>query len=153
MPKRKQISDVMNHQKLVCLPPQTTVSAAARKMFERKVGAVMVTSETSLVGIVTERDINFRVVALGRNPETTLLSDVMTRNPDTLVPDAPVADALDMMQSYGYRHVPVEGKGGVVGIVSVRDLFMEVKRDLEDDIHQREEFMFGSGYSIPAVAH
>jgi len=153
MPKRKLITDVMNHHKLVCLPPQTSVSAASRKMFERKVGAVMVTAGNKLVGIVTERDINFRVVALGRSPETTLLSDVMTRNPDTLTPDAPVADALEMIQSYGYRHVPVESKGTVVGVVSVRDLFMEVKQDLENDIHEREEFMFGSGYSIPAVAH
>jgi len=153
MPKRKLITDVMNHHKLVCLPPQTSVAAASRTMFERKIGAVMVTSGNRLLGIVTERDINFRVIALSRSPETTLLSDIMTRNPDTLTPDAAVAEALEMMQSYGYRHVPVERNGAVIGVVSVRDLFMEVKQDLENDIHEREEFMFGSGYSIPAVAH
>jgi CBS domain-containing protein len=150
---RKLISDVMNHHKLVCLPAQTTVSAASRKMFERKVGAIMVTVNGKLQGIVTERDINFRVVALGRSPETTQLSEIMTKNPDTLPPDASLNEALEMIQSYGYRHVPVESRGAVVGVVSVRDLFMEIKQDLENDIHQREEFMFGSGYSIPAVAH
>ncbi len=153
MPKRKLITDVMHHNKLLSLSPQTTVTAAARKMFERKVGAVMVTSGGKLLGIVTERDVNFRVVALGRNPETTLLSDIMTKEPDTLPPDATVDDALEMMQSYGYRHVPVEQKGTVVGVISIRDIFMEVKQDLENDIHEREEFMFGSGYSVAAVAH
>ena len=153
MPKSKKISAVLNRQKAVCLPPQTTVSSAARKMFERKVGAVMVTSGKDLLGIVTERDINFRVVALGRHPETTLLSDVMTRNPDTLSIHADASEALEMMQTHGYRHVPVEDNGELVGIVSVRDIFMEVKRDLERDIQDREEFLFGSGYSIPAVAH
>ncbi len=153
MPKRKLIAQVVNQSKLVCLAPQTSVSAASRKMFERRVGAVMVTSGGELIGIVTERDINFRVVALGRNSETTLLSDIMTKSPDTLPSDAPVSDALEMIQSFGYRHVPVEKDGAVVGVVSMRDLFMEVKKDLEDDIHEREEFMFGSGYSVPVVAH
>ena len=153
MSKRKLISDVMHHSKLLSLPPQTTVSAAARKMFERRVGAVMVTTGNKLVGIVTERDVNFRVVALGRCPETTLLSDIMTKDPDSLPPKATVGEALEMMQSYGYRHLPVEQNGAVVGVISIRDIFMEVKEDLESDIHDREEFMFGSGYSLPAVAH
>jgi CBS domain-containing protein len=153
MPKRKLIADVTSHQKLVSLPPQSSVSAAARKMFERKVSAITVTSNGTLLGIVTERDITFRVVALGRNPETTLLSDIMTKHPDTLPPDASLGEALEMIQTYGYRHVPVERDGIVIGMVSMRDLFMVVKQDLETDIHEREEFMFGSGYSIPAVAH
>ena len=153
MPKRKLIAHVINQKKLVCLAPQTSVSAASRKMFERKTGAVMVVSGGRLVGIVTERDVNFRVVALGRNPETTLLSDVMTKSPDVLPYDAPVSEALEMVQAYGYRHVPVEKNGSVVGVVSMRDLFMEVKEELEDGIHEREEFMFGSGYSLPMVAH
>jgi CBS domain-containing protein len=153
MPKRKLITDVMHHNKLLSLSPQTTVTAASRKMLERKVGAVMVTAGGKLLGIVTERDVNFRVVALGRSPETTRLSDIMTKDPDTLPPDAGVDEALEMMQSYGYRHVPVERDGTVVGVISVRDIFMEVKQDLENDIHEREEFMFGSGYSVAAVAH
>ena len=153
MPTRKLIAQVVNQSKLVCLAPQTSVSAASRKMFERRTGAVMVVSGNCLVGIVTERDVNFRVVALGRNPETTLLSDVMTRSPDTLPADALVSEALEMIQTHGYRHVPVEKNGAVVGVVSMRDLFMEVKRELEDDIHEREEFMFGSGYSVLVVAH
>jgi CBS domain-containing protein len=153
MPKRKLITDVMHNSKLLCLPPQTTVTAAARKMFERKVGAVMVTLGGTLLGIVTERDVNFRVVALGRSPETTRLSDIMTKDPDTLPPDAAVDEALEMMQSYGYRHVPVERDGTVIGVISIRDIFMEVKQDLENDIHEREEFMFGSGYSMAVAAH
>ncbi len=153
MSKQRKISDVMNVDKLVCLPPQTSVSSASRKMFETKVGAVMVTSGRQLLGIVTECDINRRVVALGRNSAITLLSDIMTHDPDTLSPRDQIGEALDMMESNGYRHVPVEEKGAVIGIVSLRDLFHEVKQELEQDIHEREEYMFGSGYSVPVYAH
>ncbi|MEI8395091.1 MAG: CBS domain-containing protein [Rhodospirillaceae bacterium] len=153
MTRRKLISDVMNRNKLVCLPAGTSVSAASRKMFERKVGAIVVTSGQTLLGIVTERDINFKVVALNYNPDSVTLAEIMTRRPETLPPDAPVDAALEMIQSSGFRHIPVEANGTVIGMVSVRDLFMEVKRDLECDLHDREEFMFGSGYSIPAVMH
>ena len=153
MPRQKLIAHVMNQSKLVCLTPETSVSAASRRLFERKIGAVMVIKGGKLVGIVTERDINFQVVALARDPRITVLSDIMTIEPDTVRFDAPASEALEMIQTCGYRHVPVEKNGTVVGVVSMRDLFMEVKQELEDDIHEREEFMFGSGYSVPAEAH
>ncbi len=153
MPRQKLIAHVMNQSKLVCLAPEISVSAASRKMFERHVGAVMVTAGDKLLGIVTERDINFQVVALARNPRTTVLSDIMTEEPDTVPYDAPVSEVFEMIQNCNYRHIPVEKNGAVVGVVSMRDLFMEIKQELEDDIHERDEFMFGSGYSVPVEAH
>lgn len=154
MSGRKLISDIMQSKKLTCLSPDTTVASAAKKMFERQVSAVMVTYGDKLLGIVTDHDINFRVVAAGANPDKTLLSEIMTVNPDTLVPGASVLEALDMMQAHGYRHVPVEANGRIIGVVAARDLFDAARSELEEDISDRDEFIFGSGYSVSSyVTH
>jgi CBS domain-containing protein len=144
MTGRKKLSDVMNPRKFVVLPDDATAAAAAKKMLERQVGAVVVMNGAVLAGIVTERDFNFRLVAAGRDPNTTTLAEIMTPNPKTFGPDTPVMEALETMQKRAYRHVPIEHEGKVIGIVSLRDIFLEVKRALERDIVDSEQFIVGS---------
>ena len=151
MPNRKLIPDVIKDQQLVCLPPEASVRDAAVLMAERRVAAVLVTQDRSLKGIFTERDLASRVVATGRDPVATRLAEVMTASPDTLGPDARAYEALDLMERHHYRHLPVtadgESDGAVMGIVSIRDLFAVVRAQLEDEIRDREAFIFGSNYS------
>ncbi len=143
MASRKKLSDVMNARKFVALPEDATAAAAAKKMLERQVGAVVVMNGPTLVGIVTERDFNFRLVAAGLDPATTTLSQIMTSDPKTFSPDTPVMTALETMQKRAYRHVPIEQDGQIVGIVSLRDIFLEVKRALEQDIEDSDQFIVG----------
>ncbi|QCO02343.1 CBS domain-containing protein [Azospirillum argentinense] len=156
MPNRKLIPDVIKDQQLVCLPPEASVRDAAVLMAERRVAALLVTQDRpkggrSLRGIFTERDLAARVVAAGRDPAATRLAEVMTASPDTLGPDAHAYEALDLMERHHYRHLPVtadgESDGMVMGIVSIRDLFAVVRAHLEDEIRDREAFIFGSNYS------
>jgi CBS domain-containing protein len=130
---RKVIPDVVRNQELLELPPQTTVRDAAGHMRSRHVGAVLITRNSRLDGIFTERDMVYRVVAEGRDPDRTSLEDVMTRNPDTIRPDATALDALRRMHDGGYRHLPVVDRGRLVGIVSRRDFFGVEKARLEDE--------------------
>ncbi|MBK4719323.1 CBS domain-containing protein [Azospirillum sp. YIM DDC1] len=159
MPNRKLIPDVIKDQQLVCLPPEASVQDAAVLMAERRVAALLVTQPQaqggrSLKGIFTERDLASRVVAAGRDPVATRLAEVMTSSPDTLGPDARAYEALDLMERHHYRHLPVtangESDGTVLGIVSIRDLFAVVRAHLEDEIRDREAFIFGSNYSASA---
>lgn len=152
MPRRKLMPDVIQAQDLVTFPPTTLVRAAVRKMTDKRIGAVMVTEDGALKGIFTERDLTVRVVAQGRDPDTTTLAEVMTANPDTLPPDALAFAAFEMMLSHTYRHLPVVDNGKVVGIISIRDLFSVVKAQLEQDLKERDEFIFGSSYSVGAGA-
>ena len=145
MPHRKILSDLINPTKLISLPGETPVAVAARRMLESQAGAVVILVGAELLGIVTERDVNFRVVAIGRDPTTTTLIDIMTRSPRTMPPETPVIDALNLMQKNGYRHVPVVEEGKVIGIVSLRDIFMEVRRSLEKDIQDSDEFIGSAG--------
>lgn len=131
-------------QTLATLAADVTVRQAAKLMAERHIGAILITAGGRLEGIFTERDVLNKVVAPGRDPEAVRLGEVMTRNPDTVSPDASALDTLIRMQTKGYRHVPVVDDGELIGIVSVRDLFNAVKRELEEDIQEREAFIFGA---------
>ena len=145
---RKIFPDVLyEEQTLVDLPTSATVREAVAQMTEHGIGAVFVTENHKLCGIFTERDVTTRVVHSGLNPDLTLLQEVMTTNPDTLSPDASVQDALQLMQSRKCRHLPVIKNDRIVGMVSIRDLFSVINRQLEQDVRDREEFIFGSGYS------
>ena len=125
----------MEKKKLVTASPETTVSKAAKLMAKRKVGAVMVVEERRLVGIFTERDAVFRVIAPGRDSQTTRLADVMTTAPKTVDPDKSFGYALLMMHENGFRHVPVIEDGGLIGVVSARDA---LDPDLEEFVSEAQ---------------
>ena len=111
----------MEQKKILTAPPETTVSKAAELMANRNVGAVMVVEHERLVGIFTERDVVFRVIAQGRDVQATRLAEVMTTAPLTVDPDKSYGHALLIMYENGFRHVPVIENGKPVGIVSSRN--------------------------------
>lgn len=130
---RKIIPDVIRDQQPVHLAGSATVREAAKLMQQRNVGSVLVMAEGRLDGILTERDVVQRVVAAGRDPDATRLEAVMTRNPDTIRPEATALDALRRMQDGGYRHLPVVADGRVLGVVSRRDFLGAEKARLDDE--------------------
>ena len=101
------------------LEPATSLVDAARRMHERRVGAVVVSEGDRLVGIVTERDI-LRAVATGAIGGS--VADVMTHGPDTIGPDESAGQAAALMIHGGFRHLPVVDGNAVVGMLSIRDL-------------------------------
>jgi CBS domain-containing protein len=143
---RKIVPDVINDQVLHKVAPTDTVRSAARLMKEKKIAAVLVMDGERLVGIITERDMTVRVIAAGLNPETTLARDIMTANPDTLSPDDKASDAIRMMRERNYRHLPVVDGQKVVGMVSVRDLYAVYNTELEQDLKDRNAFIYGENY-------
>jgi len=129
----RTIRMIIEHQEVVAAPGSTTVIAAARLMKENHVGAVIVVEDGKLAGVFTERDALFRVIAEGRDVQTTQLAEVMTRNPRTIHPDKPFPDALHVMYEGGFRHVPVVEDGRPVGMISARDA---LGPELEDFIYE-----------------
>ena len=117
----QRIRQVMQHEQLLTAAPETTVSEASRLMAGRKLSAVVVVEQDAVVGIFTERDAVFRVVAQDRDPRSTTLAQVMTARPLTLDPDKTFGHALALMHEHGIRHVPVVEHDRAVGIVTARD--------------------------------
>ena len=117
----RTVKEIIEGQEPVTAPATTTVHEAARLMKERNIGALLVMEGEKLVGIFTERDALFRVLAQGLEVKTTTLATVMTHDPQTIPPSSGFATALQMMHEGKFRHIPVVENGHVVGIVSVRD--------------------------------
>ena len=131
----QRIRSVMERKKLLTAPPETTVSQAAKLMAKKNVGAVMVVENELLIGIFTERDAVFRVMAQGLDAKTTRLADVMTPAPQTVDPDKTFGYALLMMHENGFRHVPVIEGGKPIGIVSSRNA---LDPDLEEFVAEAQ---------------
>src|SRR5512133_691453 len=134
------IRSVMERKKFITAAPDKTVSQAARLMASRDAGAVLVVEGDQLIGIFTERDVVFRVIAVGLDPKTTLLRDVMTANPKTLSPTQSYGHALVIMQENGFRHVPVVDEGQAIGIVSSRNAMDPDLEEFIADQRRREHF-------------
>ena len=143
---RKIVPDVVDGQKLASLGPDATVKDAANLIIEHHCSAILIMDGEKLAGIFTERDITRRVVAKSLSPDTTLLKDVMTPDPDTLSGDDLAGSALELMSERGYRHLLVVDHRKVVGMVSIRDLYRTAKEMLEAYLRDREAFIFGEGY-------
>ncbi|MAF49286.1 MAG: CBS domain-containing protein [Rhodospirillales bacterium] len=146
----KIVPDIVDKQTLYTLPPDSTCRDAAKMMDANKISAVLVVTDERLQGIITERDLTAKVLAGGLDPDATRLESIMTPNPDVLAPDDPPQDALELMRIRGYRHLPVLDEGNIVGMVSIRDLYAAAKEQLEEDVRQRESFIFDTGYGTGA---
>lgn len=125
------LRDLVQGRKIYSVEATRTVLEAARYMMEHNVGAVPVLRNGELAGIFSERDIMNRVVAVGRTPGTTAVSEVMTANPRAVAADETIEECLFIMREFGFRHLPiVEGKE-VKGLVSLRDVLMQHAAELE----------------------
>jgi len=100
------------------------VADAVRAMNEHKVGSVIVTQGSQLVGIFTERDVLTRVVAAGRAPDMTSVAEVMTHNPVTVKPHDSIEDVMQLITERRCRHLPVidPQTGDVSGMISIGDV-------------------------------
>jgi CBS domain-containing protein len=129
----RQLADIILRQDPATMPASATVGAACQQMRDRRNGSVLVTGEGGgLVGIFTGRDAVCRVLAEGRNPATTTLDEVMTPDPDTMLPETSAIEALRLMWDGGFRHVPVVRGGRIMGLVSRGD-FNGVEQDRLDE--------------------
>ena len=130
----RHVAFIIKEQDPLVLPPETSVQQACERMWERRVGAVLVARPgRQLVGIFTGRDA-VRTLAQGRDPSRTALASVMTRDPKVIAPGKTAIDALRAMGDGGFRHLPVVTEGNlVIGVVSRGDL-----RGLELDRFETE---------------
>ena len=109
---------------LLSVSPGDSLTEVAQRMVDRDVGAVLVMDGSELAGILTERDV-LRAVAAGVQDDT-VVSDWMTRDPDTMGPDDTTQHAAVLMIHGGFRHMPLVEGSEVVGMLSIRDLMRVV---------------------------
>jgi CBS domain-containing protein len=125
------------------IAPDVTVATAAELLVRNQVGSVLVMDQGKLVGIFTERDVLRRVVAERRDPATTRVAEVMTRDLVVMRPSASLVDAMRVISEKRIRHIPIVEGGQVQGVISQGDLNHWLVRDREGQIQDLVDFVTG----------
>jgi CBS domain-containing protein len=127
------------------IAPDATVLDALSMMAEHNIGALLVMSDSEMVGIISERDCIRKVDVMGRNAKETKVKEIMTSNVVTLEASHPLEECMSLMIEKNFRHMPVcEGKE-LLGILSVRDVLKEVIEVQQLMLSQLERYITGGG--------
>lgn len=120
-----------------------SVRAAVREMNDKGIGALLVMRRDEPVGIFTERDVLRRVVDAGRDPDATLVADVMTSDLVIVEPSTRIEQAMAVMTEHRCRHLPVIEGGRLVGLVSIGDVTRWASQNQAAVIRSYKEYILG----------
>jgi CBS domain-containing protein len=127
------IQSILDHKggKVVTIPPDTRVGAAALRLRLEQIGAIIITSDGRIEGILSERDIVRGLTEHGAEVIDLPVSALMSRNVHTCRPNAEIRDVMRLMTQHRIRHVPVVENGALRGIVSIGDVVKSRVQDME----------------------
>ncbi|KXA95661.1 hypothetical protein AKJ65_01340 [candidate division MSBL1 archaeon SCGC-AAA259E19] len=111
--------------------PSTPVTDVAKTMAEMEIGSIVVTQNGKAVGIICERDMLDKVVAVNARPGELTAEDIMEKSLISTEPNAEVLDAIRLMVQNDIGHLPVVENGAIVGILTVQDVLKATPRILE----------------------
>ena len=125
------------------ISPDESVYRALEVMSDRHVGALVVTEDERLVGVVSERDYARKIALKGRSSRDTTVRDIMTKNVFCIKPGARIEDCMALMTEKSVRHLPVIDGDQLEGIVSIGDVVKATIVHQEFIIDQLEHFIAG----------
>lgn len=118
-----------------------TVMEVVALMVEHNVGAVAVLHQGELAGIFSERDLMKRVVAESRDPRSTRVSEVMTKDPTIVQTERSLEDCLKLMRERGFRHLPVCRGKQLQGLISLRDLLAHAVVEKDGEVQMMRAYI------------
>ena len=116
--------------------PDVSVTECVRTMTSEKLGALIIMDGQRLIGIFTERDAMNKVLAAGRDPLKTKVSEVMTDNPYSIPPTTTVGEAMTIVTNRRFRHLPIVENGKVLAVISSGDLTHWMMQDKTGSVQQ-----------------
>ncbi|MBI3583330.1 MAG: CBS domain-containing protein [Nitrospinae bacterium] len=123
---------------IVTVTPEMSVKEAAKKMKDENIGCILVTENGSLRGILTDRDITCMIVADGKDPNYTMVKEIMNGDVVYTSPDTDIFEAFKIMAGHKIRRLPLKFDGKLEGIVSISDLAPVLKSEMDNFFNVEE---------------
>ena len=112
-------------REVVTVTPDDTIATAVAKMAEHQIGSLVVDDQRGkLLGMITERDIIYKVTNGNHNPRDTLVKDIMTRDVACCRANDPLLNVQEIMAQSPVRYIPITADGVAVGMLSIRDVLV-----------------------------
>jgi CBS domain-containing protein len=139
------ISDILNIKGTTVhtISPEATVFDAIQLMADKNIGALLVTQNDKLVGILSERDYTRKVILRGKSSKQTAVKEILSGAIVTISPSQTVEDGLRLMTEYRVRHLPVLEDEKILGIVSIGDLVNSIITAQTSTIVQLQTYIAG----------
>jgi len=129
---------------VVSLDENKTVLDAAMEMKVKYIGSIVVTGESGVLGLFTERDVTMKVVGKGKDPDLLILKDYVDKDQVTVSPDEKCSACLELMKKHRCRHLLVKDGDQFVGIVTIRGIIQLMLEEKEELIGHLEKYITGS---------
>ncbi|MCP5537570.1 MAG: CBS domain-containing protein [Akkermansiaceae bacterium] len=142
----QSIAEIIQENKgRICkIDPTATIKEASKLMKAERVGALLVMNGERVIGVLTERDIVYRVIAVDRDIETTQVHEVMSKDVVVVKASLTVRDAMRVISEKRFRHLPVVSNGKLVGVVSSGDLNSRIVAEREGVIDTLYDYIYGT---------
>jgi CBS domain-containing protein len=139
------VRDILDRKgrQIFSIHPADSVYRALEIMSEHRVGALMVTEDDRLVGVVSERDYARKIALNGRSSRETKVADIMTKQVYCITPRARIEDCMALMTEKSVRHLPVVDGERIDGVISIGDVVKATIVHQEFIIEQLEHFIAG----------
>ena len=142
---REPVRNVLSHKghQVASISPEASVYDAIALMAEKGIGALLVTSQGKLVGILSERDYARKVVLKGKHTRDASVSEIMSSPVLTVRPDETIEECMKIVTENRIRHLPVMEDDRIVGIVSIGDLVKWIVTEQQKTIKELESYITG----------
>ena len=130
-------------REIYTIAPTATVLEAITLMANKGIGAVVVTEDSKVVGILSERDYTRKIALMQRTSDHTTVAEIMTAKVISVTTSHTVADCLSLMTDGHLRHLPVIEADALVGFVSIGDLVKATMEDQRKLIEQLQQYISG----------
>jgi CBS domain-containing protein len=135
------VNSLLGNKETYHVEADQLVSDAVKSMVAHNIGAVAVMCNGELVGLFSERDLMKRVVHESRDPRTTTVAQVMTRDLVTVSPDRSLEDCMELMRERGFRHLPVCQGKQLRGVISLRDLLAHAVVEKDGEVQMMRAYI------------